>query len=255
MANSNEFYDAIAQHYPLLYKDWDSQLEREGLSLRSLFRGKGVLRILDAACGAGTQTVALAKLGYELSAVDPSAGMLRQAQKTAEAHHVLDKIQFERANFDQLPQVVSAPFDALVCKGNALAHLLTDREIEDALLTFFELLRPGGILVIGIKDFSRFAEHRPSFLPGIAHIEDDGTEFITFERWEWQEGPPLIATQHLYITQGRAPHLQTTKQSISYRPLSTDEVKVVLAELGYEEVVEQFDRTEQLVIARRPLGS
>lgn len=28
--DTNEFYDAIAEHYPMFYRDWETQLEREG---------------------------------------------------------------------------------------------------------------------------------------------------------------------------------------------------------------------------------
>lgn len=252
---TNEFYDAIAEFYPMFYKDWDVQLEREGLSLRSIFRGKGVIRVLDAACGAGTQAIPLADLGYEVVAVDPSAGMLRKAHDHAEEHGVIDKIQFERADFASLMDVVSGPFDAVVCKGNALPHLLHDDEIESALLTFYELLRPGGVLVIGMRDFGMYLEHRPHFIPGFDHIDDEGNEFITFEIWEWRDGPPIIATENLYIIQGQSRNLKTTKRSISFRPLSTEEVQVVLLELGFEDISQSPDRSEQVLVARRPLGS
>lgn len=253
--DTTDFYDAIAEFYPMFYKDWDIQLEREGLSLRSIFRKKGVVRVLDAACGAGTQAIPLAKLGFEVVAVDPSAGMLRKAQETAVEHGVLDKIQFERANFAELSEVVDGPFDAIVCKGNALPHLLTDDEIETTLLRFYELLRPGGVLVIGMRDFGMFLEHRPHFIPGFDHMDDDGNEFITFDIWEWRDGPPIIATQNLYIIQGKSNNLETIKRSVSFRPLSTDEVQVVLLELGYEDITESPDRWEQVLVARRPLGS
>ena len=252
--DTNDFYDAIAEYYPLFYKDWSVQLEREGLSLRSIFRKKGVERVLDAACGVGTQAVPLAKLDYDVVAVDPSPGMLRKAHETADEHGVMDKIQFERARFDELPEVVEGPFDAIVCKGNALPHLLTDEDIETALLIFYELLRPGGILVVGMRDFEPFMEHRPRFLPGFDHIDDDGNEFITFEIWEWEIGPPVIATQNLYMVQGQPRNLDATKRTVQYRPLSVDEVKVVLLELGYEDFEEYPDRWEQVVYARKPLG-
>lgn len=251
---TNAFYDAIAEYYPLFYRDWEIQLEREGLGLRAIFRNRGVERILDAACGPGTQAIPLAQLGYQVVAADPSAGMLKKAQETAEAHGLLDQIQFERTDFLNLPQVVSGPFDAIICKGNALPHLLTDSEIETALLTFWELLRPGGTLVLGMRDFEAFLEHRPRFLPGLLHDIGDENEFITFEIWEWEDGPPVIATQNLYITQGRADHLNTVKHRVSFRPLSTDEVKVVLLELGFEDITQQPDRWEQVLTARKPLS-
>lgn len=85
---TNAFYDAIAEFYPLFYKDWDVQLEREGLSLRSIFRNKGIERVLDVACGPGTQSVPLAQLGFQVVGVDPSLGMLAKAQRTAQENAV-----------------------------------------------------------------------------------------------------------------------------------------------------------------------
>lgn len=251
--NTNEFYDAIAEYYQFFYKNWDTQLEREGLSLRSIFRGQDVQSVLVTAAGIGTQALPLAELGYKVIATDPSAGMLRKAQEIAAERDALDKLQFERASFDELQNVVDGPFDAIVCKGNALPHLLTDEAIETALLVFYELLRPGGILVIGMRDFEPFMEHRPRFLPGFDHKNDAGQEFITFEIWEWEDGPPVIATQNLYMVNGQPDNLHAIKRSVSFRPLSLDEVKVVLLELGYEDFREYPDRWEQVVHVRKPV--
>ena len=253
--NTNDFYDEIADYWHLFYKDWDVKLEREGLSLRSIFRRRGIERVLVAASGIGTQAIPLAKLGYDVVATDASAGMLRRAKQLAEEHAVFDQLQFAQATFDNLAQTVSGKFDAVVCKGNALPHLVTDEAIENAVATFYRLLRPGGTLVIGMRDFGQFMEHRPRFLPGFDHIDDDGYEFISFEIWEWEEGPPTIATQNLYMVRGTAPLLETVKRSVSYRPLSVEEVKVVLLEQGFEDFEEYPDRWEQVVHVRKPLGA
>lgn len=249
-----DFYDAIAEYYPLFFRDWQVQLEREGLGLRAIFRLKGVERVLDTACGVGTQSVPLAKLGYQVTAIDPSPGMLARARVTAAEHGVENDITFIQADFSQLSDVVEGPFDAIVCKGNALPHLLSDEDIELTLLTFHDLLRPGGLLIIGLRDFGPFLEHRPRFLPGLLHADHDENEFITYEIWEWRDGPPIIATQNLYITQGPPDNLKTIKRSVSFRPLSTEEVQVALLEQGYEDITQQPDRWEQVLVARKPLS-
>lgn len=251
--NTTDFYDAIAGYYRYFYRDWETQLEREGLGLRAVFRNKGIQRVLDASCGAGAQAVPLAQLGYEVVAADPSAGMLRKAREIAEQYDVVDKIEFVHADFAALLERVQGPFDAVISKGNALPHLLLDDEIEGALLTFYELLRPGGVVVIGMRDFETFMEHRPRFLPGFIH-EDDGGELITFDVWEWEDGPPVIATQNLFIVRGDGINYETIKRQVVYRPLSTDEVKVVLLEVGFEDISDQADRAERVLVARRPLG-
>lgn len=258
--DTNDFYDAIAEYYPLFYRDWRTQLEREGLSLRAIFRNKGVVRVLDAACGAGTQAVALAQLGFNVVACDPSAGMLRKAFQIAEEYGADGNMEFVRSSFHELPNSVSGPFDAIVCKGNALPHLLLDSEIEEALLTFYELLRPGGLLVIGMRDFAPFMEDRPRFIPGFVHVDDEDSddphEFITFDIWEWFDGPPVIATLGLFIVQGsKKQGYETIKRTVSFRPLSTDEVKVVLSEVGFEEISDQPDRTEQVLVCRKPISA
>lgn len=252
--DTTDFYDAIAEYHRYFYRDWETQLEREGLGLRAIFRNKGIEQVLDASCGAGTQAVSLARLGFHVTAADPSAGMLQKANENAQAYHVADKITFQRADFLSLTQTVSGPFDAVITKGNALPHLLLDREIEQAIRTFFALLRPGGLVVIGMRDFEPFMEARPRFLPGFIN-QEHSKEFITFDIWEWEDGPPVIATQNLYIVTGSGKDYRAMKRQVQYRPLSTDEVKVVLLEAGFEEPVDRTDRSEQVLVARKPISA
>lgn len=252
--DTNDFYDAIAHYYPLFYRNWQTQMEREGLSLRSLFRNRGIVRVLDAACGIGMSAIPLARLDFEVVAVDASAGMLAQAQDFAEYFGILDKITFERGELMELTQLVSGPFDAVICKGDALPHLLLDDEIETALLSMYELLRPGGTLVIGMRDFASLMEYRPRFLPGFDHVLEDESEFITFDLWEWEDGPPVLATQNLFIVQGKGKKYNTARHRVVFRPLSTDEVKVVLLEVGFEDILDQSDRGNPVLVARRPLA-
>jgi len=252
--DTSGFYDAIAEYYTYFYRDWETQLQREGLGLKAIFRNRGVNSVLDASCRAGAQTIPLAMLGFEVCAVDPSAGMLRKLEEIAHDYGVLRKIRHAQADFASLPIVFPGPFDAVISKGNALPHLLRDVEIEGALHNFFDLLRPGGTLVIGMRDFAPLMEMRPRFIPGFVHeLDDAGGELITFDVWDWQDGPPVIATQNLYIVHGDGQDYQTIKRRVMYRPLSTDEVKVVLLEIGFEDVNDQPDRAERVLVARKPL--
>lgn len=255
MALSNDttdFYDAIAKYYPYFYRDWETQLQREGLGLRALFRNRGVARILDASCGAGAQAIPLAQLGYDVTAVDPSYGMIRKLEEFAVEYGVLQKIHYRLGDFLSLPDLLDSQFDAIITKGNALPHLLLDAEIEQAVQNFYTLLRSGGTLVIGMRDFAPFMQDRPRFIPGFVHEPEEGSELITFDIWEWHEGPPIIASQNLFIVEGGGQSYGVAKHRVSYRPLSTDEVKVLLLEAGFEDVIDQPDRAERVLIARKP---
>src|SRR5512133_3441878 len=101
MDQSNDttaFYDAVADDYHLWYRDWDAELEREGLNLRRFLRDQGVQTVLDASCGPGTQAIALARLGYTVTAADPSAGLLARARQNAADYGLLDKISFVQSD-------------------------------------------------------------------------------------------------------------------------------------------------------------
>ncbi len=227
-------------------------MEREGLGLRSIFRNHGVKRVLDASCHAGAQAIPLAKLNFEVVAADPSTRMLQKAVEVATRQGVRDKIQFLRSDFLDLPKLIKGPFDAVISKGSVLPHLIEDDEIETALRNFYDLLRPGGMVVIGMRDFGPFMEDRPRFLPGLVHRLENGNEFITFDLWEWRDGPPVLARQNLFIITGRGRHYEVMKRRVIFRPLSTDEVKVVLLEVGFEDISDQPDRAERVLVARKP---
>ncbi len=250
--STTAFYDAIADFYPLFYKDWEVQLEREGLTLRSIFRNKGVETVLDVGCGPGTQSIPLAKLGFDVTGVDPSPKLLEKAKQTEQKENV--HVRWIQSDFLSLHDAVEGPFDAIICKGNSLPHLLTDLEIEQTIKAFFDLLRAGGVLVIGLRDFEMMLEHRPNFLPGFNHKDDNDNEFITFDIWEWQDGPPIIATQNLYMVRGQGEDYETIKRTVHFRPLSTDELQVVLLEQAFEDIEQSSDRWEQLITARKPLS-
>jgi SAM-dependent methyltransferase len=229
-------------------------MEREGLGLRTIFRNRGITRVLDASCGAGAQAVPMAQLGFEVVAADPSTGMLRQAVEIAKDYRVRDKIHFVRCDFLDLPQMLKGKpqFDAIITKGNALPHLTEDVEIVQTLRNFYKLLRPGGTLVIGMRDFAPFMEDRPEFIPGLVHKLQDDSDFITFDVWEWRDGPPVLARQNLFIVTGQASDYKVIKRRVVFRPLSTDEVKVVLVETGFTDITDQPDRTERVLVARKP---
>jgi ubiquinone/menaquinone biosynthesis C-methylase UbiE len=112
--DTSTFYDSLAEDYHLWYRDWDAELEREGLNLRRFLRDHGVQTVLDASCGPGTQAIALARLGYTVTAADPSGGLLARARQNAATYGVADKITFVQSDFQNLHNCLSGPFDAVL---------------------------------------------------------------------------------------------------------------------------------------------
>jgi SAM-dependent methyltransferase len=248
--DTNTFYDAVADNYHLFYRDWHATLQREGAALRRTFRDRGVKTVLDASCGTGTQTIALSQQDYDVTAADPSFNMLMKARENAAHYDVRDDITFVRAGFLELPFALVGPFDAVITKGNALPHLLTDADLKHALQNFNKLLRTGGTLLIGIRDFDFLLEDRPRFIPRHIHNEND-LETILFDVWDWQDTDPVLVTFNTFIVSGSGEKYSVTKHPVTYRALRREELETMLKETGFTDLKVESQGWELIFTARK----
>src|SRR5262249_30726242 len=98
------FYDGLAPIYHLIYPAWEASIRRQAIALDSLIRqhwGEEKLRILDVACGIGTQALGLAGLGHAVTALDLSPAAVERAR--AEAARRALSIDFSVADMRALP--------------------------------------------------------------------------------------------------------------------------------------------------------
>ncbi len=250
--DTNTYYDALADHYHLFYRDWHATLQREGNTLRRAFRDRNVKTVLDASCGPGTQAIALARLGYEVTGADPSFHMLLKAREYALQYEVADDITFVRAGFLELPYALVGPYDAVITKGNSLPHLLTDGEITQALHNFYRLLRPGGTLIIGIRDFDFLLEDRAQFIPRYAHTDDPSEDHILFDVWDWDDGPPVTVVFNTFIVTGKGDDYHVTKYPVTYRALRRKELESMLTEVGFVDLKGETQLWELVITTTKP---
>lgn len=254
MSANTDYYDTLAEDYHLLYRDWEASMEREGLMLRRWFKDRKIVTVLDASCGTGTQAIALAQIGYRVLASDPSANMVKKAQENALAYGVGDRIHFLQAGFLDIARMTNGNLDAIVTKGDAFPHLITDRDIEETLAGFYRLLRIGGTVLIGMLDFEPLLEERPRFMPGRVHdpVANQGERIVVFEVWDWDDGPPRIVTKNKFIVRGESDSYTTKVYPVKCRPLTAEEVQVVLLEAGFVDIEIIHDRSELVMIATKP---
>jgi len=191
-------YDDLAAHYHLIFENWDASIARQAAILSPLIEaacGKNPARILDAACGIGTQAIGLAMRGHAVTASDISEAAVARARVETAARNLA--IPLYTADLRDLSAVPGAPFDAVLIADNAFAHLPSEDDVRQAAASSARQLDRGGILLATMRDYDALAREHPAF-HGPAFYDDDGRRRIVHQVWDWTGERRY--TMHLYIT-------------------------------------------------------
>ncbi len=114
------------------------------------------LRIVDVGGGAGHQSLPLARRGYDVTIVDPSAAMLDAAREmlAAEGESVAGRVQLVHALGEDAPGALGEHrYGAVLCHG-VVMYLDDPRPLVDAVCA---LVAPGGIVSIVAKNVEALA--------------------------------------------------------------------------------------------------
>lgn len=128
------YAQTAAKEWRRLVKDAYHRLEFETTLhfLKKHLPPKGL--ILDAGGGPGRYTVELAKLGYNMVLFDLSPKLLKIAKKQIKKASVQQKVkQIVRGSIENLSDFNDNTFDAVICLGGALSHVVDATKRERAI--------------------------------------------------------------------------------------------------------------------------
>jgi SAM-dependent methyltransferase len=154
-------YDAFSADYDR-FVDWPGRLAMELPLIEDQLAAVEAGRVLDVACGTGMHAVALAQRGFAVAGADISQGMIEFARANAASAGV--RVRFEVAGFGELHERMGGDYDALLCLGNSLPHVLTPVELAQALRDMAQSLRPGGRLLIQNRNFDSVLADRERWI-------------------------------------------------------------------------------------------
>ena len=194
-------YDDLSNDYDR-FVNWPARLAAELPFLEAQLAAHGARRVLDVAAGTGRHAIALARAGYALTATDLSAGMIARARENAATAGVA--LDLAVAGFGALSGITPGPFDAVLCLGNSLPHLLDGDALSAALADMAAVLRPGGVLLVQLRNFVPVLAERQRFMPPEAHREDD-REWLFFPLLRFRESLPAAIPRPAALPPGRWP--------------------------------------------------
>jgi glycine/sarcosine N-methyltransferase len=232
-------YDTFSSDYDR-FVNWLSRLEVELPFLETQLREANAQNILDAACGTGMHAIALARLGFEVSGADLSKKMIGRARSNAQLAGV--PVHFKPAGFGQLRATFGRQsFNAVICMGNSLPHLLTPRDLSAALLDFGDCLKPGGIVIIQNRNFDEVMKKKERWMEP-QHAREGKTEWFFLRFYDFK--PDGLLTFNI-ITLHRD-ETNDWKQSIlstPLRPILSQEMRPALQAAGFHSVEFYGDMT------------
>ena len=245
------FYDNLASQYDKLFLDWQGATREQAVILDKLFQNHGFersARVLDCACGIGTQAIGLAALGYQVTASDISEGELAEAKARASKNDV--KIRFEHADFCALSEVFSQRFDIVIAMDNALPHMRSKSALEAAVQSITNQIAEGGMFVASIRDYDALLRDKPPYSPPYIHQTDKGQR-VSFQTWSW-EGEHYKLIQYIIDDENE---LQISKFECEYRATRRAELTDLLRANGCGEVVWLFPEEtgfyQPIVVAKK----
>jgi 2-polyprenyl-3-methyl-5-hydroxy-6-metoxy-1,4-benzoquinol methylase len=227
------FYDPLAEHYHLIFEDWNKAIERQARILNPLlaeYLPGHPLKILDFACGIGTQALGFAGFGHQVTASDLSRAEVNRAKHEAE-RLALD-ISFHISDMTCLAEITDCDFDVVAALDNALPHL-TAKQLRSAVRAAGSKLKPNGLFLASIRDYDTLVLERPASQES-AFYGGEGDRRIIHQVWDWVDAAKYVL--HLYITK-QSGQAWTTHHFVSeYRCLLRDELSAVLQSNGFREV-------------------
>lgn len=226
-----QFYEDLAASYHLIFANWAETIERQANVLDRLIRAHGIappLDVLDCSCGIGTQAVGLAGRGYTVHATDLSPAAVARAADEAARRGVT--LTTGVADFRTLAEQVAGAFDVVLSCDNAVPHLLTDADLRRAADNMRAKLRPGGLLLISLRDYDHLAMERPrSIQPRV--YDDPAGQRVVFQVWDWAEDGQTLVVK-MFILQQSGADWQLQHYTTPYRALLRADLNAALDAAG-----------------------
>jgi SAM-dependent methyltransferase len=241
------YYNQLAPFYRYLFPDWENSVTRQAQVLDSLIQGTfgpQARRILDAACGIGTQCIGLAQLGYQVVASDISTAELELARQEAARRSL--SLQFIPADMRNLRQAHQGVFDVVLALDNSIPHLLSEADILLAFQQFYACTGDEGGCLISVRDYANMELDGKRMYPRTVHQTPEG-RIILFDIWDF-DGPYYDFTTYIVEDQSDRGVRTHAIRGGRYYCVTIATLKRLLKQAGFSPVIIEREKFYQPVL-------
>jgi SAM-dependent methyltransferase len=226
-----EHYD---NHLAFFYSWMVGDFEKVSNEELKFFETNGTIPIqnkkaVDFGAGHGVHSVALAKLGFKVSAVDFNSQLLGELKKNKKELEI-DVIEADISKFSETIQDV----ELCLCMGDTIAHFESKEKLQKFFENIFRSLLTKGKFIISFRDYSSPLEGANRFIP----VKSDDNRILTC----------FLEYYDTYIHVNDILHEKVEgrwKQTVSYYKkirLNKLMIEEILIRLGYKLIAESVKR-------------
>lgn len=195
-------YTKLSHHYDDWFSvQWPEPVHIQGQAIDKICKAHHLpasARVLDLTCGIGTQSIGMALLGHQVTALDISEGQLEKAKFEADKIKPDLPIDWVLGDATVPEEYVSGSYDLIMSFGNSYPLLGTSEAIEASLQSCLTLLNPGGVLLISMRDHTDLCARRP-YLMGSGKLNNGDRQGVWVETGDWLEGENRYISHIMFI--------------------------------------------------------
>ena len=155
--------DFLAEHYSWMFGDFDAKVQENKNFFQQIgFEPEANGKALDLGCGPGFQSIALADLGFRVSAVDRCRTLLDELRQRRGGLNI-DIVQGDILDYTIYANM--GQFEVAVCMGDTLTHLQRVREVSALFANVYPVLEQGGRLALSFRDLTAELEGTDRIVP------------------------------------------------------------------------------------------
>lgn len=126
---------------------------------------------IDLGAGTGIQSIALGEIGFDVKSVDFNKKLLSELKTRIGKLHI-ELIEDDIKNVRKFTEL---PVDLIICCGDTISHLETFEQLDELIKDCYDLLRPGGNLILSFRDYSIALSDTQRFIP----VKSDDKRILT----------------------------------------------------------------------------
>lgn len=214
------FYEQLSGYYDEIFKPGQGELD---FIAERLGRPEA---LLDIGCGTGNKTVLFSGTAKNITAFDADKTMIELAR----LRHGAPNITYLTLDMRDIgTSFAPASFNAALCLGNTLVHLVNLQAMQAAIAAVCGVLKPGGIFALQILNYARILDRNITALPP---LESAGVRFIRTYSRSGEFGELLDFNTELHVPGGKGPLCN----SVQLYPLRPEALEAMLRAGGFGQV-------------------